>query len=206
MPGTMTRADLLADFKTSLQAAANVFAVDDSDFSRHLDAAALDMGRVRPRTLLGEIALVDEQFNYAVPADFLTYKSDLWGIPARRINPWEKSYPGKLPDVRAAVNGSTHELHFMPAPTAVQIGQLGSAFKFYYFAAHSIGATAAETTIQPGDRGLLLVRAQAEAMKEMAMRNISKPVTMRDGISQGPRNGTPSYLFEVLMKMFEGAA
>ena len=44
------------------------------------------------------------------------------------------------------------------------------------------------------------------AMKEMAMRNIGKPATMRDGISGQTRNGTPSYLFETLMKEFENAA
>lgn len=207
MAGTMSRADLLADYKASLQDANKVFtAINDADFSRHLDAAALDMVRVRPRTLLGTITLVAEQYNYAAPADFLTYKSDLWSVSARRISPWEKSYPGRLPDVVSAVNGTTRELHFLPAPTAAQIASLGSSFKYYYFAAHSIGAQAADTTILPGDRALLLVRAQAEAMKEMAMRNIGKPVQLRDGISQGPRNGTPQHLFEVLMKLFEGAA
>ncbi len=205
MPGTMSQADLVADHKASLQDAAKVFtAASDADFIRQLDAAALDMGRVRPRTLLGTLTLVADQFNYAAPADFLSYKSALWGIG--RCQPWEKSYTGKLPDVREAVNGSARELHLLPAPTGNQITVLGSAFKFYYFAAHSISATAANTTIQPGDRGLLLMRAQAEAMKEMAMRNIGKPVQLRDGISSGPKNGTPQYLFERLMKLFEESA
>lgn len=207
MAGTMTRADLVADLKASLQDAAKVFtAANDADFSRHLDAAALDMGRVRPRTMLGTITLIADQYNYTAPADLLSYKSDLWGIPGRRIHPWESSYPGRLPDVRSAVSGTTRELHFLPAPTAAQITALGAAFKFYYFAAHSIGAAAVDTTIQAGDRGLLLLRAQAEAMKEMAMRNIAKPVSLRDGMSQGPRNGTPGYLFEQLLKMFEASA
>ena len=206
MAGTLSRADLIADLKASLQDAAKVFtAAADADFSRHLDAAALDFGRVRPRTMLGTITLVAEQFNYAAPVDFLSYKSDLWCQPAKRINPWETTYPGRLPDVFTAMNGAVRELHLLPAPTAAQITVLGSAFKFYYFAAHSIGTLAADTTIQAGDRGLLLLRAQAEAMKEMSMRNIAKPVSMRDGLSHGPRNGTPGYLFEALMKMFEGA-
>lgn len=205
MSGTLSRADLKADLKASLQDAAKVFtAANDADFDRHLDAAALDMCRIRPRTLLGSLTLVADQFNYAAPADFLSFKSYLWGLS--RPQPWEKHYTGRLPDVRSAMNGSTRELHLLPAPTAQQIGVLGSSFKFYYYAAHSIGDTAAATTIQVGDRGLLLLRAQAEAMKEMSMRNIGKPVAMRDGLSQGPRNGTPQYLFEVLMKQFEGAA
>ncbi|HLP97484.1 MAG TPA: hypothetical protein VK149_03465 [Sideroxyarcus sp.] len=205
MPGTMSKADLIADLKASLQDMANVFTTaDDADFVRHLSVAALDMGRKRPRTLLGSLTLVADQFNYAAPADFHSFKSYLWGIG--RANPWEKTYTGRLPDVRAAVNGSTRELHLLPAPTQSQINQLGSAFKYYYFASHSIGETAADTTIQAADRGLLLLRAQAEACKEMAMRNIGKPVQMRDGITQGPRNGTPASLYDALMKYFEGTA
>jgi hypothetical protein len=38
------------------------------------------------------------------------------------------------------------------------------------------------------------------------MRNVGKPVSMRDGISGGTRNGTPTYLFEALMKEFESRA
>lgn len=199
----MSRADLIADLKGSLQDVAKVFvAANDADFSRHLDAAALAMGSKRARTLLGTLTLVADQFNYPAPADFLSYKSALWGVG--RVQPWEKSYTGRLPDVRTAMNGAVRELHFLPAPTASQITVLGSAFKYYYFAAHAVGTLAADTTIQAGDRGLLLLRAQAEAMKEMSMRNMGKPVQLRDGISHGPRNGTPQYLFEQMMKIFEG--
>lgn len=207
MPGTLSRDDLVADLKDSLQDAANVFtAANDADFVRHLDAAALFMGRLRPRTMLGTLTLVADQFNYAAPADFLSYKSNLWNIGARSVHPWEKNYPGRLPDVVAAVNGSTRELHFLPAPTAQQISLLGSSFKFYYFAAHAIGDTAAATTLHAGDRSLLLLAAQAEAMKELSMRNLGKPVQMRDGLTNGPRNGTPAHLFEVLLRLLEESA
>lgn len=200
----MTRAELAADLKESLQDAASVFMADDgADFLRFIDVAALDFCRVRPRTLLGEVALVADQFNYAAPDDLLTYKSALWGVN-HGLQPWERSWPGRLPDVRLAENGAVRELHFLPAPSAQQIAQLGNAFKYWYFAAHNVGEVEGDTTILSGDRGLLLLRAQAEAMKEMAMRNIGKPVQMRDGVSSGPRNGTPSYLFEALMKHFEG--
>ena len=196
--------DLVADLKDSIHDAANVFTgANDEDFSRMLDAAALDIGRVRPRTMLGTLTLVADQDAYAAPADLLTYKSDLWSVQARRYQTWDANYPGRLPDIRTALNGSTRELHFLPAPTSAQITVLGAAFKYYYFAGHAIGAAAADTTVQPGDRGLLILRAQAEAMKEMAVRNSGKPVSMRDGISNMSRNGTPSYLYEMLMKDFE---
>jgi hypothetical protein len=202
----MTRGQLALELKDSLQDAASVFAADEgADFLRFIDAAALDFYRVRPRTLLGELTLVAEQFNYPAPDDLLCYKSAMWGVN-RYSHPWEKSWPGKLPSVYLSENGGVRELHFLPAPSAHQIAILGSVFKYWYFAAHEVGDEEADTTILSGDRGLLLLRAQAEAMKEMAMRNIGKPVQMRDGVSSGPRNGTPAALYEQLMKDFERRA
>ena len=205
MAGSMSRADLVADLKAGLQDAANVFtAAADGDFIRHLDASALDMGRVRPRTLLGEVTLVADQAAYAAPAGMLMFKSALWGM--KRPLPWEKTWPGRLPTGRAVEGATARELHLVPPPDATQISVLGASYKFYYYAGHAISDTAASTTVQPGDRALLLLRAQAEAMKELAMRNSAKPVALRDGISGSPRNGTPSYLFEALMQQFDQQA
>jgi hypothetical protein len=205
MSGTLSRADLIADLKASLNDAAKIFtAANDADFARMLDVAALDIGRVRPRTLLGSITLVADQDAYVAPADMLTFKAALWGNN-RTAQPWDKTWPGRLPDVRLAMNGAVREMHLQPPPAAYQITALGAAYKFYYFAGHVIGAAAVDTSVLSGDRGLLLLRAQAEALKEMAIRNVNKPVSMRDGISNMSRNGTPSYLWEQLMKQFEAA-
>lgn len=205
MPGTMSRADLVADLKASLHDAAGVFtAADDGDFVRLLDAAALDFGRVRPRTLLGSVTVEAEVAEYAAPADLADYKSDTWSA-GKMPAPWEDHYPGRMPRVRVAESGGARKLVFSPAPTARQIGLFGNAFKFYYLALHAIGDQAAGTTIKAADRGLLILRGQAEAMREMAMRNIAKPVQLRDGMSGGPKNGTPAYLFERLMAEFEAA-
>lgn len=201
----MSEADLVGDLKASLQDAADVFnAANDADFKRHLGLAALDLTRFRPRTLLATITLIADQFDYAAPADCLVFKSALWG--GTRPHPWDKNWPGPMPAAKVVQGYAGRELHLLPAPTSAQINTLGSAYKFYYFAAHVISATAASTSIQAGDRGLLLLRAQAESMKEMAMRNIKKPVQMRDGLSTGPRNGTPAALFEALMQQFETQA
>lgn len=208
MPGTMSRADLVADLKASLSDAAAVFtAANDADFKRHLDTAALDFTRVRPRTLLGSITLTAEESEYALPADLHAFKSSLWGIvPRVRTQPWEKTWPGRLPQARVAEVAGARRLVLAPAPTAQQISVLGAEFRFYYFARHAIGEQAADTTVQPGDRGLLLLRAQAEALRELAVRNAKKPVALRDGVSQAPRNGTPAALFQALLDEFEQAA
>lgn len=206
MPGTMARADLMADLKASLHDAAEVFtAENDADFSRLLDVAVLDFARLRPRTLVGSLTLEAGQPDYTPAADFHFFKADLWADPNRMGRPWEKSWTGRLPSVVPATVDGVRKLVFQPAPSAQQIAVLGSTFRYYYFARHEIGETDAETTIQSADRGLLILRAQAEAMREMAMRNIAKPMQMRDGISSAPRNGTPSHLYSVLMDEFNRA-
>jgi hypothetical protein len=209
MAGTMIEADLVADLKASINAAATVFvAASDGDFKRHLAVAALAFGRMRPRTLVGTLTLVADQPAYAVPSDFLAFKSSLWGIaPTARVQPWEKSWPGRLPVVRYVETAAdTNKLYLDPPPTAAQISVLGAEYRYYYYARHAIHASdTAKTTILPGERGRLILRAQAEAMRELAMRNLMKPVQMRDGVSSVTRNGTPAYLYEALMKEFEGA-
>jgi hypothetical protein len=81
----------------------------------------------------------------------------------------------------------------------------GSVFTFYYFGQHSLGVAAEDTTIAAADRGLLLLRAQAEAMLELSLRNVAKPVQLRDGLSGTPRNSTPRALFDALLTAFAEA-
>ena len=207
----MSEADLVADLKASLQDAAAVFtAASDGDFKRHIKTAALAFGGKRPRTLVGSITLVTDQAQYAAPAGFHAFGSALWGIaPKARAQPWEKTYAGRMPAVRVIETDGdpdARSLQLDPPPTGGQINALGSDFRFYYYGMHDVNATAASTTIAAGDRGLLLLRAQAEAMRELAARNITKPIIMREGMSSQARNGTPSYLYEKLMDEFQAAA
>jgi len=205
MAGTMSQADLVADLKASLHDAAAIFnAAADADFNRMLDAAALDFGRVRRRTLVASVTLVADQSEYTAPSDMLMPKLSLWGINERTASrPWSASWPGRLPRMSMAGDPGSALLILTPAPTQDQITLLQSTFKFYYFAGHKVDVSAANTTIRAGDRALFLLRAQAEAAKEMTMRNMHKPVSMRDGISGGSLTGTPSALFKQLMDIFE---
>lgn len=204
----MSQDDLVADLKASLQDAAGVFtAAGDADFIRHLDLAAQGFARYRPRTLVGALTLEAEVPLYTAPADMHGVKSHLWGIaplPARK--PWEKGYTGRMPDLRLTELDGANVLCIDPPPSAAQIATLGTTFRYYYYGRHAVAVDAVNTTIRPGDRGLLLLRAQAEAMKEMAMRNIKKPVQMRDGLASAPKNGTPSALYQALMDEFERMA
>ncbi len=207
MAGTMAEADLVADLKASLFDAANVFtSADDGDFKRFLQQALPDMQFKRPVTRLGTLTLVADVARYLIaPGDFAALKTDIWREPAKLPKPWEPTWPGALPRICAARDGAAWYMQFEPAPTALHIAALGSDFKYYYFAQHAIGAAAVDTTVNPQDRGLLLVRAQAEAMLAMAMRNSGKQVQMRDGMSGTPRNSTPAALAAQLLQIFRDA-
>lgn len=203
MAGSMSRADLVADLSASLHDAAEVF-VNGGDMARLLDVAALDFSRHRPRTLLGTLTAEVGRMDYPAPANLYLFKSSLWGIaPVPRAKPWERQWPGPMPDVRLVDGVSGRELHLTPAPTQLQLMTLGAEFRYYYFGKQVIGDTAVETTLSDGDRFLLLLRAQAEAMREMSIRNIKKPVAMRDGLHSAPRNMTPAALHSEMMREWE---
>ena len=204
---SMAAADLIADLKSSLGDAAAVFkAANDADFIRFLDVAALDLSRFRRRTLLGKVTLVAGQAEYDAPADMVKPKLSMWGVSAlNRFNPWQNGYPGRLPRLGTSGDPQQRKLTMMPPPTSEQISSLGSRFDFYYYASHVIGDASA-TTVRDEDRGLLLLRAQAEAAKDLSIRNIHKAVNLRDGLSGGSLTGTPSALFRQLLDLFEQQA
>lgn len=205
MPGTMNQQDLVDDLKSSLHDAAGVFSeANDGAFKRHLNHAAEDFHRVQPRIRNGALTLVADQSAYAAPADLIRIHLRLWGKAERRkYKPWESLHPGRLPDASVVEGASGREIHLTPAPTGVQIDVAGASYDFLYVAAHVIDAAAENTTVKAHNRGLLLLRAQAEAMKELASRNMHKPVQLRDGVSGAPSNGHPAALYDQLMKRFE---
>lgn len=205
MPGTMREADIVADLQRSLHDAAGAFdAANEADFKRHLAVALTAMQAKRPRTLLGSTTIVADEVRYAIAeADFAQYKTHVWGT--RPLKPWSPGYPGALPRVAAVHDVAGWALMFDPAPSAELIAAYGATFKYWYFGAHSLGADAADTTLAGADRPLLILRAQAEAMRELSMRNINKPVQLRDGFSGTPRNSTPAALYRELLAEWEKA-
>lgn len=208
MAGTMSQADLVADLKRSLHDSAAIFdAAADADFIRFLTLALPDMGWKRAITRLGQVTLTEDEPRYSLAAypDFANYKTHLWEKPAAYPQAWEPGYPGSVPRIKADKDGTAAWLTFDPAPSAQHIALRGTTFKFYYFGLHVIGAAAVDTTVAPVDRGLLLLRAQAEAMLELTMRNMAKPVQLRDGLSGTPRNSTPAALHDTLLKLFQEA-
>lgn len=204
----MKESELVLELKNSLNdAAKDAFTSEANDgaFKRHLEYAALDLGRVRPYRLNAELTLEAGVALYDAPADFLRFVYTSWGVGCA-VQPWDDNYPGRRPDVRSIYTATGQQLQLVPAPSALQIEVYGAAMPYIYQAGHIISDVDGETTVREGDKGLLILRAQAEAMKEMAARNIKKPVQLRDGLGSSPRNGTPAAVYEQLMKAFESQA
>lgn len=202
MPGTMSLADLVTDHKAGLLDSASAFSeANDAAFKRHLTKSAQALETWRPLTLVGEIALTAGVAEYAAPVGMARFNCSLWG-DGHGIKPWDPLYPGRLPAVREVVTAAGRSISLSPAPTALQISMLGSAFRFYYVKAHVLDAAEANTTVAAADRSLLLLHAAAEAMGELAMRGVTRPMTTRDAMSGGPANGSPSALYERFMREF----
>ena len=199
----MSLADLVITHKASLKDAANVFASGgDTELEQHLLTAADDFRRVKPQIQYGEVTLIADQRAYALPADIGDFKYDTWG--QRRKQPWETGYSGRLPRTSLAVVAGVKKLVLDPAPTQANIDDAGSTLPYWHVVPHVIHATdGAQTTIPLTLRGLLILRAQVEAMRQLAMRNLAKPVQMVEGFSNQPRNGTASALYQALSEEFE---
>lgn len=200
----MKRADLVADLKASLHDTAAVFTAPlDADFHRFLDQALPDLQFKRPITRLGNVTLVAGTPRYLMAAaDFAAFKLHQWGDLSRAPKPWEPGYPGAVPRVEAQWDGSAWWVVLDPAPTGSHVACFGDQLQFWYFARHVVDDSDGGTTVNALDRGLLLLRAQAEAMRELMLRNVSKPVQMRDGYSGTPRNSTPAALNQQLLDEF----
>lgn len=210
MSNTMSMADLVESLKDSLHDAADVFVGDgsapDVAFERFLLQALPDMQVKRSITRLGSVTLMANFPRYALGgnAGFAAFKTHMWGDDCT-IKPWQSTWPGVRPRVSASFDQLQWWLDFDPAPSIKQIAAYGSTFKFWYYAQHVLAANAPDTTVNPQDRGLLILRAQVEAMRELSIRNAGKPVAMRDGLSGTPRNSTPAALCEQLMRTFAEA-
>ncbi len=213
MSGTMSQADLVADLRASLLDSAAMFTngadpltPGDLDFQRHLAAAAEDLPRFVPEYIQATLTLVADQALYDMPEDLRDSPRLTWGEQQRALPAWDPCFPGKLPTLLLARDSGERKLRLSPAPTQRQIALLGATAPYSYVQRFAIGVDAVDTTVPDYRRGILLFRAQAEAMKELAVRGIAKPVQLRDGVTQGPRNATPAALYDQFMRECERQA
>lgn len=203
MTATMSLEQLTESLKTSLMDSAGLFL---DELPQLLTIAAEDLARVRRRTLVGSIQLRPGKDIYLAPEDLMDYKLSIWGQQQRKtMKPWQPKYPRQLPDV-SVIDGSPKYLVLSFIPTGGQIDLMGSEFRFFYFANHHIDEDGSKTTVSESERNLLLLRAQAEAMKWLSMRNVDKTVSAKHAISGASKGGVPAALYRILLEDWERRA
>ena len=125
--------------------------------------------------------------------------------PTCRYYPSCSAYAVQALQVHGAIRGSwlaaRRLLRCHPAPSGKQLLVLGNACEIEYHADHVL--TENECSLDAEELDLLLLRAQAEAMRELSMKNATTAYQLREGISATPKNGTPAYLYQELLAEFE---
>lgn len=204
----MSLTGVVLDLRASLHdlgKASGLFnAANDGDLKRHLQNALLRLVTKRPRLLSGSLTLVAGQQRYDadVPADLVSLSSVQWddsGAP-----PWD--CPTMPPPRITVVERSDQVKYFwaIPAPTATHIQHYGSSVQYRYKALHAVDEDAANTTVDPRDRGLLLLGAQLEAAKEQAFHTADRHIASTASRSRG-RPGARN-LYQSLLKDWEAYA
>ena len=61
-------------------------------------------------------------------------------------------------------------------------------------------------SLRDGDRDLVILRAQVEAVRELVSRNLHKPVQMSPGTGGMPSNQTPAAWYDRLLDEYRRAA
>lgn len=195
----MSRANLLTRYQGSLLDSSEAFTPED--LGRHLDLAVADFNRFCPLVIPAELTVQAGVAQYPCPDDLDRVLACDWGRDHKADSqPWDYTWPGRLPAMTVVRGPSGRRLHLSPAPSAGQIATLGAACTYRYTASHVLTDNA--NTLTLADEVVVLLRAQAEAMRELAIKNVSRPVQLRDGMSHGPKNGTPAYLYAALMSEF----
>jgi hypothetical protein len=199
----MKRDDVLGDLDSLLMDSADKF--EPADYALFIDAALADLSRLRPLTTQGELTLVADQTLYDAPADLIKPLYSNWGLDKlRRSKPWNPDWIGCLPGIDMVVQSNIRKLLLAPAPTAEQIGIIGAAYAYTYSATYVLADTDAAGNIPDELKQPLLVRALAAAMLALANRGITKPVVVgKAGVGSMPSNGSPAYLAEAYLKLFE---
>ena len=199
----MNRPDLLKAYSDSLLDSQRAFKADD--FGRHMDTALRELAQFYPRRMLAELNAMPMQREYECPADLIEVLATHYGRAEKaQRQPWDAGYPTqRLPEVTVQyrADGSRY-LQVFPAPSYQLMTQIGAVVGYEYSAAHIV--TEEVCTLTEVDVQLATLRAQAEAMRELAMRNSSMPTQVKDSLTNTPANGTSSYLYTLLMNEFYG--
>lgn len=201
---TLKRSDVIQTHCETLRDARNAFTDEGTGpFERHIDRALQDLPRVRPRLVHATLTLEAGLSLYDLPADFIAYNSTPWHARWRELV--KRHHLPPLPRPAKVQIGSEYRLQIMPAPTASLINQFGSEYSYVYHGQYTLKDDPTQSNVEPNDLHLLLLRAQAEAMRELSNRNTYKPKALGPGPSAAS-NTTPAALYQQYMADFEAQA
>lgn len=193
------RAAFLARYKASLLDSVRAFA--DADLERHAETALAALSHIKPKLCVTWVQLAAGRNLYPCPANCRAVQAAYWGRSHKaHSQPWQDDAVGRLPEWSVTYNEAGERfLRAHPAPSVRQLDILGSIAEIEYRADWRWDEVR-------GMENLLLLRAQAEAMRELAAKNATTAYNIREGISATPKNGTPAYLYEQLLQEFERLA
>lgn len=197
----MSLSDLAEQLRVTFGECSSKF--EPHQFEAMLVIAANDLARYKPTERRGRLLLIADQRDYAAPADMLMPRRHSWGRVERgQLNPWDVAYPKRLPTFTKLRIDGVDSIEIDPPPTAAQIAALGEAFDYTYSVSHTLSDEPSETTVPASQRDLLLLRALAEGMRQLAARGVSTPVSLGAGGNNRPKNGAPASLADQFMDDF----
>jgi hypothetical protein len=194
--------EVLANYKSSLLDSASVF--KDDQLTRHLKTALLEYSKYKPLIKDGSFNLIANIKVYPAPVDLFEVIETFWAREQRKTMPvWSPIYPENLPRLNLYQREQGYELVLSRAVTESEISLYGQAYEFTYKASQILGDDLTKNTLLESAIPIVLIRAQAEAAREMALRNIHKPVSLNTPVGGVPSNGTPMGIYQALMIEFE---
>lgn len=186
----ITLTNMLADYTPSLGPTAQRF--QPEDLERHITAALRSLSRYRPVVRRATVLLQPRVGAYPAPADLVRVISHAWGAD-HTVQPWHSHYLGPRPRVLTHHDGEQMWIEFTPAPTATQVHKWGTQCPYRYAARHQL--TEDGGTVPEDDRHLVRLRAQVEALRELAVAGVTDTIQMHRGMGASlPSNGTPAAL------------
>jgi len=162
---------------------------------RLINIALTDYSRYRPLTLAASVRLQAGKQRYPVPENFIGFKHSLWGKSALPL--WSTGRPHNIPRPQSLSDA----LQFQQPITPAHIQHYGANYAYLYFAKHQI-LDNGDLTLS-GDHDLLVMRAQAQAMLELALHNADKQPAAHQHIGNQSSNSKPMHIHDTLMAAFK---
>lgn len=206
----LNRESVRTKLAASLLDAVDIFGDDAAaqapHLDRHIDVAVAEFNRVAPLLIGDQLQLTQDESNYAAPAGAIRFHGSEIVDRQNALPPWDEFRVPEVPTPSIVRVAGVKCWNFRPAPSGYIVARIGVAYPYTYVSAHVLGADEEaedDTTIEEAHEPLLIMRAQVESLKDLAIRNAHKPVALRDPTYSQTKNGTPAALADQFFRMWE---